>query len=220
MLGAGYRFNRYWVLIIAVVIGAYWKLGPVPDPAASHIEVITHAPFVTRYLQKYRAVLAGDYDAYVNHNLRVLTYALDFLHGDDSQRHIIEAALAYHDLGLWADNITLDYLEPSWQRAEAELAAQFTVAELELVRNIILYHHKVTPFVGPMADVVNAVRKADWVDASVCLVRHGMTRDDCAKVNQVLPNEGFHAAILRAGARVHGVNVPKIVWEFAHIFKV
>merc|ERR1712000_44195 len=35
-----------------------------------------------------------------------------------------------------------------------------------VIEKALVYHHKITPFEGPHADIVNAVRKADWIDAT------------------------------------------------------
>ena len=51
-------------------------------------------------LEPYREALGDDYEAYRNHCRRVLTYAVHFLGGDEQDRPLLEAALAYHDLGL------------------------------------------------------------------------------------------------------------------------
>ncbi|PIB93390.1 hypothetical protein [Caulobacter sp. FWC2] len=111
----------------------------------------------------------------------MLTYAMHFLGGDARWREVVAFALAYHDVGLWTDG-KLAYLEPS--EAQAEQARQARAPHLDacLVCNLIHWHHKVTPFRGADAEVVNAVRKADWVDASGGRVTKGLSRRDILTV--------------------------------------
>jgi hypothetical protein len=45
--------------------------------------------------------------------------------------------------------------------------------------------------------VIEACRKADWIDASQGLLRKGLARPDIRAVEAVFPNLGFHATLLR-----------------------
>jgi hypothetical protein len=66
-------------------------------------------------------------------------------------------ALAYHDIGLWTDG-TLAYLEPSMARADEAWSTRLEPEAMQLVRDIIHWHHKVTPFQGPFEEVRNRPR--------------------------------------------------------------
>lgn len=207
------------VAIVATVLWYGWlKPG---DASKADIEIITSSTTVERYLVPFKEQLGHDYDGYRNHVYRTLSYALHHLGGTHAaKRKQIEEALVYHDLGLWTDD-DLAYLEPSWARAERDLRSKLSEEDLQLVRDIIRYHHKFTPFSrGKHADVVDAVRKADWCDSTHGLVSKGMSSDNIAKAFAELPERGFYSILARFGPRLRGYNVPLMGYEIAQIFYV
>lgn len=58
------------------------------------------------------------------------------------------------------------------------------LAETAFVYHGIRGHHKITPFRGPHRDVVEACRKADWIDANKGLIRNGLA---AAQIRADLP---------------------------------
>ena len=110
----------------------------------------------------------------------------------------MERALAYHDMGLFTD-LTLEYLEPSAARAEKDLREKLSAEELQLVRDIIVWHHKVLPWKSANeehAAIVNAVRKGDWIDATTCFskgsfVRKGVASANIVAAHRAIPQMGF-----------------------------
>jgi hypothetical protein len=67
---------------------------------------------------------------------------------------------------------------------------------------------------GPHEQVIEACRKADWIDASMGMVRKGMSRTAVAQVEAAFPNEGFHAALLRL-AKDYGGSTLAGGWKVA-----
>jgi len=147
-----------------------------------------------------------------------------------------------HDVGLWTDSV-LNYLVPSADVASRDLGASTSPQTLQLIRDIIINHHKLTPFASQPANsdydaVVNAVREAEyalesgaqmltaraastmysWVDASLGVVRYGISRANQAKVRAAIPEAGFHLTLLEFGPRLHGWNGVKMVRELGKIF--
>jgi hypothetical protein len=51
------------------------------------------------------------------------------------------------------------------------LNSLFNDGELELLVNLIYYHHKFNAFEGPHTDVANAFLKANWIDATSGAIR-------------------------------------------------
>lgn len=157
-------------------------------------------------LSKYKQEFGGAYDVYRNHCLRVLSFARYILITEsgfsDAQVQrampLMEVALAYHDMGLFTD-LTLEYLDPSAARAERDLKDTLSADDLLLVQNIILWHHKVSPWSGADVEgnaIVNAVRKGDWIDATTCLfggafVRKGVSSGNIVAAHTDLPEMGF-----------------------------
>jgi hypothetical protein len=207
--------------LLLLVIGVAVMMAPA-DPSKARIAVFSWSPRVDRLLEPHRAALGADYDGYRNHILRTLSYAY---HWKKGQRKVMEAALVYHDLALWTDK-RLDYIQPSVALMRAELGAsrtsdgerEYTDEELDVAEAIILQHHKLTPYAGPHAVVVNAVRKADWLDATRGLVRADMPADNIALVKQELPPAGFYSSLLSAGPKYYGWDVLRIVREISTIF--
>ena len=62
-----------------------------------------------------------------------------------------------------------------------------------VLRGAIHWHHKVLPYRGPHERIIEACRKADWIDASKGLVRKGVSRAAIKDVGAAFPNRGFHA---------------------------
>jgi hypothetical protein len=87
----------------------------------------------------------------------------------------------------------------------------------EIVHDIIRYHHKVTPFVGSNADVVNAVRLADWIDASGGVFKCGISRANIRRAYQALPSEGFYWFLLTYGFKIHPWNPLRAAFELSRI---
>jgi hypothetical protein len=130
-------------------------------------------------------------------------------------------ALAYHDAAIWTDNV-LDYLEPSKVLMEKTLGDAYTPKELRIMDEIIVEHHKVTDYAGlsdAENDLINAVRKADWADASMGVIRFGMPASLLEAAYDEVPEAGFHQILVDALVRLSAGNLFKGVMEFAKIFK-
>lgn len=185
-----------------------------PGTALAGIRPITHSDHVEQLLGSFRDQIGADFEGYRNHIYRVLSYSLYFLGGDETHRKTIETALVYHDIGLWTDR-ELAYLEPSMTMAEKECHH-----DRDLIANIILYHHKITAFKGPQAEIVNAVRKADLIDATRGLIRKGMPRQHIRKVQGALPAAGFYKTLMRLGPELTGGNPLVMFAKFAKVYKI
>jgi hypothetical protein len=211
------------ILCLGILAFLFFAKYNYQDPALkSPLDVKASDPIIDEYLAKYADVIGDDMTAYKGHLLRVESYAYHFLGQgasvDTETRRAVSAALAYHDIALWTD-LTLAYLEPSRDRAARDLKASFNAEQLELIENIIYWHHKITPFEGPHADIVNAVRKADWVDATMGTVHFGMPTHCISKAVQSIPYAGFHQVLMGYGSKLYGNNFIRIVSEISSIYK-
>uniref|UniRef100_A0A7R9V3G7 HD domain-containing protein n=1 Tax=Chlamydomonas euryale TaxID=1486919 RepID=A0A7R9V3G7_9CHLO len=220
--------------IFAVAVGvAFYQEGHAEHKG--EITIITTSPVVEEHLSPFKDVIGQDYEAYRNHVYRVLTFALHFLGNlNHSDRRHIELALAYHDLGLWTDDDSLAYIEPSLKRAgEAASAEGWSEEAIQLVKNIVYWHHKVTAFEGPHADAVNAVRRADTVDFSMGIINHGMPwthilnvydgikeKDTDVVIQEGLPSAGFHKMLMYLPLKRYGwKQLHQGIREIVTIFK-
>jgi hypothetical protein len=182
------------------------------------IKVFHRVPEVETNLRKFKKMIGKDYKGYEGHIYRVLSYSIHFLGGDEKYLPVIASALVFHDIGLWTDR-TLAYLEPSCKQAANYYDKEFSPEASELVKNIIYWHHKMTPFHGEHEDIVNAVIKADMIDASAGLITKGMPRIHIDKVTKAIPNAGFHKTLAEFGPRLHGWNIYRIVTDLSSIMK-
>ena len=181
------------------------------------IEIITHSQNVEAMLEPYRDRIGADFEGYRNHIYRVLTFALHFLGDDQQHRAVIETALVYHDIGLWTDR-ELAYLEPSIVVAQRDNQANDWGHDPQLLHDIILWHHKMTPYKGPHAELVNAVRKADWIDATRGTIRMGMPKNLIRRVQEAIPEAGFMKTLMRLGPELGG-NPLRMLARFAKVYK-
>ena len=173
---------------------------------ANIIVIKTARPRLDAIFAPYLDSIGSDYPGYRNHVERTVSYAMHFLGNDPAAEPVVETALAYHDIGLWTDK-ALAYLEPSEAVALADNARQGWGFDPDLLRGIIHWHHKVFPYRGEHAAIIDACRRADWIDASMGWLRKGMPRDAIRQVERAFPNLGFHAALLRLTKDLGGSTV-------------
>ncbi|MFO0013545.1 MAG: phosphohydrolase [Planctomycetota bacterium] len=171
-----------------------------------NIVIKTDRPRVERLLAPYRSRIGNDYDGYRNHVYRTITYAMYFLGDAPQYEPLVETAFVYHDIGLWTDHV-LAYLEPSEAIAIEDNAKYGFGLDPEALRGAIHWHHKIFRYKGPHSDVIEACRKADWIDASQGWIRKGMSRVAIKCVESAFPNCGFHTSLLRLAKEYGGSTV-------------
>ena len=164
--------------------------------STSTITIKLERPRIEELFAPYREIIGDDYDGYRNHVYRTVTYAMHFLEQDQEAEAAVETAMVYHDIGLWTDR-ELAYLEPSEAAVVADNETHGWGLEAELLRGIIHWHHKVFPYRGPHEPIIEACRKADWIDATMGWMRKGMSRANVAAVEEAFPNCGFHKTLMR-----------------------
>lgn len=86
-----------------------------------------------------------------------------------------------------------------------------------IAKAIILQHHKFTDYdhdkasgdanesgiqLQHMNEIVNAVRKADWADATMGIIRFGLPQSLLEAAYETIPDEGFHYVLLKMGPRL------------------
>mmetsp|Transcript_62609 Transcript_62609/g.116468 ORF Transcript_62609/g.116468 Transcript_62609/m.116468 type:complete len:221 (+) Transcript_62609:90-752(+) len=208
-------------LMAAALLGMHMAPG---DPTAGTIEIISTSPGVEKYLSVFKDSFPGqDYERYRGHIYRVLSMTYHLL-GEKKDTRALEAALVFHDIGLWTalDKPHLDYLPPSNELAQKILKEEgWPEEEKKLVEDIIMFHHKLTPFQGPHEDTLNAVIAADLADFSLGMVRGNITKDNFAKVRTDIPDTGFHLSLLDRTWILSGsvAGLPKGLYDVMHIFK-
>lgn len=167
------------------------------------IRIRQEIPRVEALFEPYKEVIGDDYPGYRNHVYRTITYAMHFLDYQANYEQMVETAFVYHDIGLWTDH-ELAYLEPSEAVALADNEKHGWGLDPETLRNAIHWHHKISPYRGRDAKIVEACRKADWIDASKGFFTKGLTREQIRQVEAAFPNNGFHQTLLRLASDYGG----------------
>lgn len=162
------------------------------------MKIYESLPVIDDTLGKWSEVIGRDLVGYRNHVYRMVnfTYAMgDF---DDETRRKIAVAGCFHDIGIWPSR-TLDYLEPSAERAMEFLSASGMAGWSEEIRELICQHHKVRVFKGD--PLVEAFRKGDLLDFSLGIFKCGLPRSFVNEVKAAFPNAGFHKCLVGVASR-------------------
>lgn len=156
--------------------------------------VITDIPLLEALLADWRGVLGDAFPGYSNHCRRVFNFCTAFA-GADGNAEKIAIAAAFHDLGIWSDD-SFDYLAPSRRLLRVYLAESGRGGWADELEAMIENHHKLTPCREHSGGLVEAFRKADWVDVSLGTRRWNLPRSFVAEVRAAFPNAGFHKTLL------------------------
>lgn len=162
----------------------------------SEIVIKLERPRVEALFAPYEPIIGEDLPGYRNHVYRTITYAMHFLNNAIADESLVETAFVYHDIGLWTAH-ELAYLEPSEAVAVADNEKYGWGLDPGVLRDVIHWHHKIFPYKGANQNVIEACRKADWIDATKGKVRKGMSRAAISTVEAAFPNLGFHDTLVR-----------------------
>ena len=168
--------------------------GPDPRPARLTPAPAEH-PLIEAILAPHAAALGGDWRSYRHHVYRVAALAGAFGPGTAEAGEKIAIAAALHDLGIWTAG-TFDYLDPSMALAADWLARTGRSAWTDEIEAMIQEHHRIRPVRGAGMALVEAFRRADWVDVSRGLVSFGVTREEYGALVAAWPTAGFHRRLV------------------------
>src|SRR3954447_1179244 len=148
-------------------------------------------PLIDEILDARCDVAHGDdraFEGYRNHAHRIHNFvrAISSLSREDEEK--IAIAAAFHDLYAFDG---LDYLEPSIEDAARYLRDTGRKPWEREVALTIAFHHRVRPYRGPFATLVEPFRRADWNDFTFGLVRGGIPRELRRAANAELPVTDF-----------------------------
>jgi hypothetical protein len=153
--------------------------------------LLTEIATLDEVLRSHAAELGRDFAAYRNHAYRVLNLGVALTRGNPDQIQKIAIAAAFHDLGIWTEG-TFDYLLPSVRLVSAHLSRSGRAEWNSEITQMILQHHKISPFHAEPQSLVEPFRRADWVDVSRGLFTFGLPRKLLGEIFSTWPNEGFH----------------------------
>lgn len=146
-------------------------------------------------LESWRTHLGEDFTAYRNHCYRVLNFCIAFCGDNGETMNKVSIAVAFHDLGIWANN-TYDYLGPSQQLAREYLAKSNQDGWCEEIETMIEQHHRIRKFKTNPGWLVEPFRKADWLDVSRGKLSFGLPSALVTEILAKFPNSGFHKRLI------------------------
>ncbi len=94
--------NGAFIGLLAVLAGVVTLFSG--DAKLGRIQVVDQSGTMEKHLRKLKQAAGDDYEGYRGHCYRVLSYTLHLLDGDETHREELEAALAFHDAGLWTEH--------------------------------------------------------------------------------------------------------------------
>jgi hypothetical protein len=158
--------------------------------------LLTELGALDEVLQAHAAELGDDFTGYRNHTYRVVNLCVALSSGGPTTIDKIVVAAAFHDLGIWTDG-TFDYLAPSVRLAGAHLMETGRSDWLPEVTAMIAKHHKISRDRRDPHPLVEAFRRADWVDVSMGAIRFGLGRAFLREIAAAWPSAGFHRRLVQ-----------------------
>ena len=151
--------------------------------------LLTRIPTIDDVLDDYATALRDDFFGYRNHVYRIVNLCVAIAGRSELEK--ITVAAVFHDLGIWA-NGTFDYLAPSIALAHDYLVAHAREDWTAEIERMIEDHHKITPSTAGPDSLIEAFRRADWIDVTRGLRRFGIPRPFVARLFAAWPDAGFH----------------------------
>jgi len=155
--------------------------------------LLTRIQTIDDVLNDHVTALRDDFLAYQNHVYRIVNLCVAFVGRGELEK--IAVAAVFHDLGIWT-NSTFDYIGPSVALAHDYLIARARQDWATDIEGMIANHHKITPSTAGPDSLVEAFRRADWIDVTRGLRRFGIPRPFLARLFATWPDAGFHGRLL------------------------
>jgi hypothetical protein len=208
-------------VILAIGAGAFVVLNPILfgfETGVPHDKFLVfdkHFMMDGELQSVHSQIPDDDFQRYRNHCLRVLTFARYLMpsyvyDAYPSVMNIVAMAVAYHDVGVWT-NEDLDYLESSVKQMEFHTRKEglFEEEHIDIARQIIMEHHKITLYnnethakSNAVDAMVNAVRMVDWADSSMGMIRYDVPAPLLEAAYAKLDAKGYHHMLFNLGDRL------------------
>ena len=151
--------------------------------------LLTHIPIIDDVLNEHATALDSDFPGYRNHVYRIANLCVAIAGRSELEK--IAVAAVFHDLGIWM-NGTFDYIAPSIALAHDYLVARGREDWIVEIEGMIADHHKITRSTADPDSLIEAFRRADWIDVTRGLRRFGIPRPLVARLFATWPSAGFH----------------------------
>ena len=158
-------------------------------PSIGSGALLTRIPTIDDVLNDHAMALRDDFIPYRNHVYRIVNLCVAI--GGQGELEKIAVAAVFHDLGIWT-NGTFDYIAPSIALAHDYLVAHAREDLTAEIEGMIADHHKITAAAADSGSLIEAFRRADWIDVTRGLRRFGIPRSFVARLFATWPSAGFH----------------------------
>jgi hypothetical protein len=160
---------------------------------AGYGALLTRIPTIDEVLNDHQTALGDDFAGYRNHVYRIVNLCVAIAGRSELEK--IAVAAVFHDLGIWTHR-TFDYLAPSIVLAHEYLVARAREDWTAEIEGMIAYHHKITPSAADPDSLIEAFRRADWIDVTGGLRKFGIPRPFVAGLYATWPSAGFHRRLV------------------------
>ena len=151
--------------------------------------LLTRIPTIDDVLNDHATALQDDFLGYRNHVYRIVNLCVAI--AGQSELEKIAVAAVFHDLGIWT-NGTFDYIAPSIALAHDYLVARAREDWTAEIEAMIADHHKITRSTAGQNSLIEAFRRADWIDVTRGLRAFGIPRPFVSRLFATWPDAGFH----------------------------
>jgi GNAT superfamily N-acetyltransferase len=151
--------------------------------------LLTRIPTIDDVLNDHATALRDDLGGYRNHVYRIVNLCVAIAGRSELEK--IAVAAVFHDLGIWT-NGTFDYIAPSIALARDYLVARAREDWSAEIETMIADHHKIMRSTSGPDSLVEAFRRADWIDVTRGLRSFGISRQLVARLYATWPDAGFH----------------------------
>jgi len=155
--------------------------------------LLTRIPTIDNVLKEHMTALRDDFIGYRNHVYRIVNLCVAIVGPGELEK--IAVAAVFHDLGIWTDG-TFDYIAPSIELARHYLVARAREDWTAEIEGMIADHHKITRSTAGPDSLIEAFRRADWIDVTRGLRGFGVPDPFVSRVFATWPDAGFHWRLL------------------------
>jgi hypothetical protein len=141
--------------------------------SAGYGALLTRVPTIEDVLNDHATALRDDFCGYRNHVYRIANLCVAMAGRTELEK--IATAAVFHDLGIWT-NRTFDYIAPSITLAHDYVVGRAREDWTPEIEGMIADHHKITPSTADPNSLVEAFRRADWIDVTRGLRGFGIPR--------------------------------------------
>jgi hypothetical protein len=163
------------------------------DAVAERGALLRRIPVIDDVLNDHRRTLGEDFVAYRNHVYRIVNLCVAIVGRRELEK--IAVAAVFHDLGIWT-NCTFDYIAPSIALSRDYLVARGCEDWAAEIERMIAEHHKITSSAAGPDSLIEAFRRADWIDVTGGFRRFGISGPFIEGLFATWPDAGFHWRLL------------------------